>query len=592
MNYKVEKEKWIKKTERLQHWVTEVLPDSSQLKPLAELLADLAEDYYTIIVLGEFKHGKSTFVNALLGQDIMPRDVTPTTATINAVFYSQKPEVQIVKHNGDLEKKGLSSVVLSKYTASSELNTEEIKYIKLFMDSPLLQDRVVLIDTPGLNDLNQQRSEITYQFLPRADVVVFITSMDGAFKYTEEKFIKNVLLKNGFDRMIVAANFLDRIDEEEVDETVEFMEQRAQKIFGEPVRVFPISSKEALEAKMTSDEDLLVYSGLKEIEKEIRERIESGNRSQEKLSRFKMRLQLISRDLQAETDLAERLSDETIEQLEEQVRAVEAWLSNQDPLRNQLQDYIFNCEAEIQFIVRKSLHYFGNRLKEDIENRILLFHGADIKALVESQLPVLIRSQFNQWVDQYNDHIHELLYKLELEVSQGLSNAFKQTIKIKAFQGDVLRFTESVRALQTQTGNANIKAGLLMGGASSIALLLGGSFFIPLVGMAGLPFLSQKIAEKQMENVKPDLIEAVDQQINELLFQFQGKLDRYIKAAVQDINDQAIDAFSRKLYSIQSMIEEEISEKKQEASHLSSYKTSLVEMKQFIANELFQGESR
>lgn len=183
-----------------------------------------------------------------------------------------------------------------------------------------------------------------------------------------------------------------------------------------------------------------------------------------------------------------------------------------------------------------------------------------------------------------------MLRKLEKEVSIGLSNSFKQTVKLKAFHGEVLRFTENVDSLPMQTGNANIKAGLLMGGASSIALLLGASFFIPLVGMAGLPFLSQKIAEKTLGNVKPDLISAVDLQLTGLLDQFQNKLERYIRQAAESIKDQALDEFSRKLRSIQYLLEEEISGKKQEAYNLSDYKNSLRNLKQFIKSEMMKGE--
>ena len=590
MNYTAEKEKLKQKTDHLLQLVKSALPDSSQLKPLLVLQEDLVDDYYSIIVLGEFKHGKSTFVNALLGQDIMPRNVTPTTATINAVFHSTKPEVQILKMNGEIEKRELSVNVLNEYTASSDFDPAEINYLKLFMESPLLENRVVLIDTPGLNDLNQQRSDITYQFLPRADVVIFITSMDGALRSTEEAFIQHTLQKNGFEQLLIAANFLDRIDEEEIDDTVDFIERRAENILGEKTKIFPLSSKEALEARLRGDQELLTYSGLLEIEAEIKKRIDSGNRSQEKLVRFQTRLWLIAESLRAETALAERLSEETLEQLEVQVQLVSDWLSKQPILQNQLQNYIYECESEIQFIVRKSLTFFGSRMREEIENRVRLFQGSDIKALVETQIPILIRSHFNQWIDQYNDHIQELLQKLAKEVSLGLSQSFKQTIKIKSIQEDVLRFTDHVDSLPAQTGNASVKAGLLMGGASSIALLLGASFFIPLVGMAGLPFLSQKLAEKQLENVKPDLIQAVILQINGLLDQFQSKLDHYIRQAVENIKDQSMGEYDRRLSSIQFILDEEIASKKQEVRTITDYKQHVNMLNEFIQTEIRKEE--
>ena len=66
-----------------------LLASSPSIQNIEQLLADIKNDYYTIVVVGEFKHGKSTLVNALLEESLMPVDVTPTTATINAVFYGQ-----------------------------------------------------------------------------------------------------------------------------------------------------------------------------------------------------------------------------------------------------------------------------------------------------------------------------------------------------------------------------------------------------------------------------------------------------------------------------------------------------------------------
>ena len=113
MNYTAEKELLREKIGKLKGNLVELMPASSQLKVLGEIEEDLIQDYYTIMVVGEFKHGKSTFVNALLGKDIMPRDVTPTTATINAVFHSENPEMQILKVDGQVEKRDLTVTSLT-----------------------------------------------------------------------------------------------------------------------------------------------------------------------------------------------------------------------------------------------------------------------------------------------------------------------------------------------------------------------------------------------------------------------------------------------------------------------------------------------
>src|SRR5690606_29884195 len=97
MDYIEEKDKIKKMLTMTLMKLQEVLPASSQIKLLNELNEDIDNDFYTVMVVGEFKHGKSTFINALIGKDIMPRGVTPTTATINTVHYGQEQNVQIFK---------------------------------------------------------------------------------------------------------------------------------------------------------------------------------------------------------------------------------------------------------------------------------------------------------------------------------------------------------------------------------------------------------------------------------------------------------------------------------------------------------------
>lgn len=591
MNYTAEKELLREKIGKLKGNLVELMPASSQLKVLGEIEEDLIQDYYTIMVVGEFKHGKSTFVNALLGKDIMPRDVTPTTATINAVFHSENPEMQILKVDGQVEKRDLTVDELNQYTASADFNAEEIKYLKLFMDAPLLKNRVVLIDTPGVNDLNQQRSDITFEFLPRADVIIFMTSMDAAMKKTEKIFIQEFLLKNGLDKIVFAANFMDRIDEEELDDTIDYINRRIQNILdGEKATLFPMSAREALEGKLHGDESLLRYSGVPEIEAEIVKRIESGSRSMEKLERFHWRLKASAEAVRSEIETAKGLSSESLESLEAQLAAVASWFSNQDVWRGQLQNYLNDRHNEIKYMVRKSVQHFGNNVREDIENRIHLYHGADVKNLVESQIPIAVKSQFNSWVNQYSDYVHELLRKMQVEVIKGLTTAFKESVHIQAVKGANIQIVDSIPILSARTGNANVKAGLVLGGASTLAILLGGPFFLPIVGMAGLPFLSQKLAEKQLEDIKPELITATGRQISQLVDNFEEQINHYVQRTKEQIEEESLEEFSRLLRSYEVILKDEINNKQKEATFIKAYQSKLTDLDELIKTELMEGE--
>ncbi|RSK28777.1 hypothetical protein EJF36_18905 [Bacillus sp. HMF5848] len=566
------------------------LPKSAMCQPLQQLRDDILQDYYTVVVVGEFKHGKSTFVNALLGRDIMPRNVTPTTATINAVFYKETEEMQVIQTDGTVEKQELSREALEKYTAEADFDPNAIQYIKVLMNHPLLQNRVVLVDTPGVNDLNQHRASITHQYIPRADVVLFLTSITDAIKKTEQQFIEQHLLENYLDKTIFIGNFLDRLDDDEIDDICDFVENRLKAVTNRnEVTLLPLSAKEALEARLTEDEELLELSGIQEIEEEILQRIHSSTRNEEKIDRFKIRLASIAESILQEIDTAETLSDNSLEELQQQLQAVVAWFQNQKSWEDELVSYLHEREEEVSYMVRKSVRHFGDRLNTDVENRIALYHGPDIKALVETQLPIAIRSQFMQWIDQYEDSINSLFHKLSRSVEKGLADAFSENVKLHAQHEGGLRFDVDAPMIQASSGNAHVKAGLLMGGASSIALLMGAGFFLPLVGMAGLPFLSQKIAEKQMETIKPELMAAVREQVDVLIDDFQSYLNRYIRKNIESIRENSLMEFDRIIQSYEQLLQNEIRNKEKEAADIAAHQQLLTDLRE-ICLELVDRE--
>ena len=111
----------------------------------------LDREQFHLVVLGEFNHGKSTFVNALLGADVLPAGITPTTAAINHVIYAPSPTARVVLTSG--ESKLLDPGALKEWVTVAGGHAGEASYVELGYPSELLTNNVVLVDTPGVNDL-------------------------------------------------------------------------------------------------------------------------------------------------------------------------------------------------------------------------------------------------------------------------------------------------------------------------------------------------------------------------------------------------------------------------------------------------------
>src|SRR4051812_47238893 len=136
-----------------------------------DLVAKLEEDRFHLVVVGEFNHGKTTFVNALLGATVLPMGVTPTTAAIHHVKWAETPRATVVSTSG--KRESIDFERARGFAVGGGEDPREVDFLEIGYPSPLLAERILLVDTPGVNDLSLQRADITYSYIPRADAVLF-----------------------------------------------------------------------------------------------------------------------------------------------------------------------------------------------------------------------------------------------------------------------------------------------------------------------------------------------------------------------------------------------------------------------------------
>ncbi len=209
-------------------------------KTLQQLREKLSSDTFKILVIGNFKNGKSTFINALLGQEILPAYAMPTTAINIETKYGEKPKAILHFLNPLPEKMydGIPEKALThmhrfkmKDVPPIEISVDEIEdyvvipmgmgyrgspfeKVELFWPLDLLKDGVEIVDSPGLNK-NPVRAQITMEYLSKADAIIFIFSALAMGSAGEIAYIDDVLRKNGFGEqsLFCVVNHFDQLDE-------------------------------------------------------------------------------------------------------------------------------------------------------------------------------------------------------------------------------------------------------------------------------------------------------------------------------------------------------------------------------------------
>lgn len=206
-------------------------------------LRALQEGRVTAIVLGEFNHGKSTLLNALLGanDEILPTGITPTTAVITHLRYAERPRATI--HYDDNDRVQVDPTELPQIVAKDQ--SVEPQFVEVGYPSEILKDNLVLVDTPGVNDISRQRVEITYGYLPRADFIIYVLDANQVLKQSEIAFIQDRLLKSNRDRLLFVLGKIDTLSEDEREEVEAYAREKLNDMIGR-AEVFPLSARRAL----------------------------------------------------------------------------------------------------------------------------------------------------------------------------------------------------------------------------------------------------------------------------------------------------------------------------------------------------------
>ncbi|WP_226581052.1 dynamin family protein [Halobacillus litoralis] len=539
-------------------------PHSPQIKKLEELQQDMRSDYFTLVTVGEFKNGKTTFLNALIEEPLLPVNVTPTTAVIHMLYKSSANHLEVLRSDGSKEAFPLTMKALERFTAKADFDPNEINYIKVPAHPPFLEDqRVVLVDTPGVNDLNEHRIAVTHRFVPRADGILFMVDIHSPFRKSEMEFLSDYLLKKGVDNIIFIANFIDQLeDEDEITEAIEFANRRLSQWTGRKDHtIIPISALEALEGVTNEDKELYRFSNIDEVKQAIQKLIDHGDTKQEKIKRFENRLEQICFSISQEIENRAEVLHYSVEELEVEKKQLNRWISEKDVWGDKLDEYIKERTDEITFMTLKSVDYFEEQLKRDIEEAVEYHHGDNIQNFVEKHLSRKIKKDITNWVEQRSPSLYTLFKKLENEISEGLSNAFQRKSIIQS-ENHQVGFTSVIDLDSPETSNTTVISGVLTGGLTVFALALGAGILAPVIGFAGAPLVGGHLKRKAWERVKPDILEATDQHITAIFRDLRNHFHSYINQTAQEIQTGSNLEFQRMLTFYQEQLNNEIEEKK------------------------------
>uniref|UniRef100_A0A7S0IE60 G domain-containing protein n=1 Tax=Micromonas pusilla TaxID=38833 RepID=A0A7S0IE60_MICPS len=200
-------------------FLTESTPSLEEIGLLVEARKGL-EELFLLVIVGEFNAGKSSVINAMLGQKALKEGILPTTNEITVLKFGDKPRTEQSKDG----------------------------FYTQLIPADLLRE-VNIVDTPGTNVILERQQRLTEEFVPRADLVLFVLSADRPMTESEVKFLSYI--RKWGKKVAFVVNKCDRLENQgEVDEVKGFVADNAERLLGvtDPA-VLPVSAKAALAAK-------------------------------------------------------------------------------------------------------------------------------------------------------------------------------------------------------------------------------------------------------------------------------------------------------------------------------------------------------
>ncbi len=496
------------------------------------------DDFFLLVIVGEFNAGKSAFINALLGQSILREGVTPTTTRVN-----------VLRH-GDEEGR--------------VIDNDHLHIIHAPVD---LLSNLSIVDTPGTNAIIREHEMITNQFVPRADLVLFVTSADRPFSESERIFLERI--RDWGKKVVVVLNKVDLLQNDaDLTEIRNFINENFSKLLGITPEIFPVSARQALQAKQGQPQ-LWDQSRFEALESYIQGNLDEGSR---------IRLKLLN-----PLGVGEHLVGRYLEVVQGRLLLLKEDFVTLDDVDRQLEIYETDMHRDFEFRmsdVEKILYemeqrgqdYFDDtirlarvidltkkeRIRREFEQRVVGDVPTQIDARVGEMIDWLVESDLRQW-QAVTEHLAERRRQYKGRIVGGSEIGAFHSERERLIDGvgraarEVVNGydkTQEASKIAADIQNAVAAAAVLEVGAVGLGVLitaLATTMAIDVTGVilaSGLALLGLFIIPAKRRQAKKDLKEKVAEMRETLVKSLRAQFEREIQRSLDNIKE-AIGPYSR-----------------------------------------------
>lgn len=491
------------------------------------------ENSATVLFCGEFKRGKSSLVNAIIGTELCPTDIGVATSVVTTIKYGAIKKAiryygNLLENADSLKSEEIEWDDIEKYTMGDVLEIDNTILVELSYPSPFLKKGITIIDTPGIGGLDPRHAILTHMALPKADVICFVTDAGEPLTQSELEFYENRILSCG-KQNVVLVNKSDILTADTLATHVSNTKLQLAKL-GRPEAI-PVSAKYWNKYASKKDEKYLIRSNKDTVLTGITSEVETFKKTQYK----KYRDMLI-----AEIDDVYSAISLEIQQLKkdsnDKIKVVED-LQRQQAALSKFRGDLNNPTSQIRLQINSIFEDARNEVQNLISHDGTLLTSTEFDALLESERG--LENDGKWFVAQINDRLQKLSRKVDSriesafdEISENIEKEITNVMDAETFLvSNELKSCSVINSQLAFSLAGKVVTGTLIGGLATAAVEL----LIPGVGLiAGIATAAALIWKQVSRETQQQKRISLKQQV----------LPK-INLAITDMRNQANTRFSK-----------------------------------------------
>lgn len=499
-------------------------------------VTDALDDLFLLVIVGEFNAGKSACINALLHESVLEEGAVPTTTEIMIVRYGQKNE----RHQRD---KAL---------------------LEVYYPADFLQD-ISIVDTPGVNAVLREHERITEEFIPRSDLILFITSVDRPFTQSERVFLERI--RTWGKKVVIVLNKIDILKTRSaLTDVIDFVRANCKNLLGFEPEIFPVSALQAQQARTAlGHEAVSLWEGSRfgALEEYLLYTLDEKERVRLKLlSPLGVMRRLLDETQNSVSQRASLLAEDarTVQTIEEQLSLYA------EDMRRDFAHRLGEIENIVLEMRERGDRFFDDtirlgrifdllqtqRIRSEFEQEVIGDSSARIDAAVQTLIDWLVEHEHRLWQDamEYLDRRSKMSARREGEMVgsvgrqfdynrrtllQSVARTAATVVQTYDRQAEAVKLSQDLRTAVAQTALASA-GGVGLGAA--IVALAGAAAAADVTGiLAGVTLISlglyiipsrrnraKRNFNEQMQELRSQLHTAMNEQFNKELINSINRL--------------------------------------------------------------------